>query len=346
MKNNILRLLLLFISFVSICFDGFCDDKNDSSKMDLSTNKYLDNNKSPYSKELFENINKQIFNNDREQYEVLGKQAVDILNNDVKNLEADFKGVVYSINHDFDIALSFKDLNAVRYFKPSPRNLLVNFQYDHLALETKIFKKDIGKKRKILFKYKKNKLLKLFFAMDDTQNGIFMMLPNFEEHKIQSVVMCPRVVSYINGSSYDLVNNNWKLDAVYGRGFSDVSIVINEKQPAKISAEILFSKDCKKKNIIKNNEGGLVSAKASYEQITDGDYALLTSNISKFPLLFSLASRVTYEKAKVLKEAYKRIAFEVREFELKEDMVVNLKNNHNVMVNKGPCYEIVGVKSN
>lgn len=355
MKNIKFSKALLFISLVSISFNAFSSEvnykdllvKENSTLSDNSGDKeYLDNNKSPFSKELYENINRQILNNDKEMNQELEEQAIGIVNKDSKSFEKKFKSVVYSLMQDFDIALSFKDLNVAKYFKQSPRNLLINFQNDRLALETKILKSDIGSKRKILFNYKKRKLIKLFFAMDDAQNGMFIMLPNLGENKIQSIIMCPRVVASIKNRSYKLVDNNWVLNSVYSRGFSDASIVINERQPAKVSAEILFSKDCNMKNITKSNEGSLVSAKVSYEQISDGDYTLLTSNISQFPLLFSFTSRVKYENENVLKEAYKRTAFEIRKFDLKDNMGVKFKNSDNVIVEKGICYEIVAGKSN
>ena len=355
-KNNAIhRFYIFFLALLLVAFvqNSFATDVEKLEYVELENveekdnekedNKILDNEISPYTDEIFENIKSQILNEKPQQSEKLRNDAINILNGYKKNFQNDFGGVVYSINHSFDIGVSFIDENNKKYFKPISKNISVNFNKDNVSLETKYFKKNTGVNRKISFVNKKNKLKKAFYALDDSRNGLVVMLPDFGENEIQSIVMCPRTLQNKDNDVRELVPNGWNLSGLFDRTFSQVSIVVNELTPVDISAGVSFSKDCNKKGILNTSNGTMVSAKALYDVSYQDEFSRLNKKDFKLPQLFSLKSGVTYKKDSVLKEASKRIAYEIREYNLEKDVKFPIQNAPNTTLKPGMCYILIGV---
>ena len=341
-KNNIILFKLFFLCiFCWLSNDIFAQENSDFQSLNL--NMIESNETSPYSEEIFKNIESQIYNSDTDNQVVLRNNAINILNEDRKNLSSNFQGVVYSINHNFEIGVSFKDSNSSKYFNPTSKNIMVNFNNDNLQLETKFFNKNKGINRKIAFKYKKHKMRKAFFVLDETRSGLFVMLPDFGEGNIQGIVMCPRRLVNRGDGSYELTYNDWKLSSIFNRAFSKVSIVINELSPIDIQAHVLFNKSCNEKNIIDSAHGKMVSAKAIYEPQYNDEFRKILLDKIKFPLNFSIKSGVSYMKNSVYKEAFKRIVYEIREYKLPNDFKFSSKMFENTTVKNGICYTVIGV---
>ncbi|MGI6680581.1 MAG: hypothetical protein ACOX3T_03755 [Bdellovibrionota bacterium] len=326
----------------NVLSDNVKNNNTKKNKDDNKKEKTKENvEESPFPRQIFSNIKAQVYNEDKKLDEILKNEAISILQKNINKLEKNFEGVVYLIDHSFDIGLSFLDANAKKYFDPTLKDIILNFTRKGLSLDARLGDKKNAVSRKVFYKYEKSKLLKTFLPLDNMRNGLFIMAPNFGEEKIQSVVLCPRMLVKKDDKDYELVDNNWKLYNILNNTYSNTSIAISVFTPSKISSYIKFSKDCNKSAIIKENQGTMVSVSASYMPNNPNDFEILIENVENFPKVLTMSSGVTFQKDEVANEAYKKIAYEIREDNLSKSIKFNFRSN-NATVKEGVCYTIVG----